>query len=82
VIGNSYLWPIPTSFVSDEVYLDRQTRCLEALALDPIGLVVCDLDSAAHPNPAGAKVYADEIVKVLATYARQWQNELDQPPTN
>jgi hypothetical protein len=75
----SYLWPIPTIVVGDEVYLDRQARCLEALAFDPINLVVCDLDSAAHPNPAGARIYADEIVKVLTPYAKEWQNELDQP---
>jgi hypothetical protein len=72
---NSYLWTIPTLFAMDEVYLDRQEQCLGAFALDPINLAVCDLDSAAHPNPAGARIYAEEIVKVLATYAKRWQNE-------
>jgi lysophospholipase L1-like esterase len=79
---NSYLWPIPTLLAMDEVYLDRQEQCLGPFALDPINLAVCDLDPAAHPNPAGAKVYADEIVKVLSTYVIQWKNEADQAPTN
>lgn len=68
----SYLWPIPTVVSGfDEVYLDRQIPCLNAFAKDPVGFEVCRLDSAAHPNVEGAHVYADEIIKVLADFARQ-----------
>ena len=69
---HSYLWPIPTVFSGfDEVYLGRQLPCLNAFAKDPVGFEVCRLDSAAHPNAEGAQVYANEIVKTLADFARQ-----------
>jgi lysophospholipase L1-like esterase len=77
----SYLWPIPTIATPDEVYWDRWSECWSEPAFNPINLVVCDLDSAAHPNPSGAEIYADEIEKVLGSLAKQWQSEVDQAPT-
>ncbi len=70
---SSYLWPIPTLISQDEVYLVRQTQCLDAFKLDLAGLAICDVDPTAHPNPQGAQAIALEIEKVLTPYVAGWK---------
>jgi lysophospholipase L1-like esterase len=52
-----------TLFPEDPVLALRSTACLDAEALD--GLLPCLYVSVAHPNAAGARAYADEIIVQL-----------------
>ena len=46
---------------------ERRKACEQAYNSDPIGLEICNRASAGHPNPQGARAFAEEVLAVIDT---------------
>jgi lysophospholipase L1-like esterase len=52
-------------FIAPEDTVPRQSTCAQAFPTDAANRAICNLASAGHPNPRGARAYADAILAVL-----------------
>src|SRR5581483_2482608 len=71
---NSLLWLIPGFLQNplDDVYNERKKIC-DSISDLPVSKTECEHASMGHPNPKGARRYADSIIRVLQQFVPEWK---------